>query len=268
MALERDQAMDAVAHCITSDVTHSTMTTQQLKQEVHSALDQYREAAAAFESARDKVSRIKADLEKNSKAAQAADAEALAARNEAATLMRDSGASMKQLRDLKGKERAAYTLGEDYRSIIAEVQLALDEATLNARIARRAEADAYSAVVSRRAEELLGSASQTLQPLFHAIHILADAYSNQAGQPGGAQWEMLGYKTSTDAALERAFSVIRKGVHEYGAAADHDDVLTSIERPPGRSDFQPAYAATVQKLRTELSQRNAQLREAAVTAIS
>jgi len=260
--------MDAVTHCITSDVTQITMTEPLLTENLRGGLSRYCDAATAFDSARDNVSRIKADLEKNAKAAEAADAEALAARNEAAALMRDTGTSMKQLRDLKGKERAAYTLGEDYRSIIAEIQLALDEAILDARIARHAEADAYSVLVSLRAEELFDSASETLQPIIHAIQILASAYSIQAAQPGGAQWEMLGFQTSTDAALEKAFSMIRKGVKESREVEDCDDVLSNIERPSGRSDFQPAYAATVQKLRAQLSQRKARLRQAAVSAVN
>lgn len=260
--------MDAVTHCITSDVTHTTMTTLQLTEDLQATLSRYREAAAAFDSARDNVSRIEADLGKNTKAAEAADAEALAARNEAASLMRDAGASMKQIRDLKGKERAAYTLGEDYRSIAAEIQLALDEAILDARIAQCAEEDAYSGVVYRRAEDLLNSADETLQPFIHAIRILADAYACQGRRPGGAQWAQLGYETSKDAALASAFAVVRKGVSEYQAAAEQDDVLTSIERPSGRSDFEPAYGAAVQKLRAELSQRKARLREAVVSALN
>ncbi|MEN7526497.1 hypothetical protein [Cupriavidus sp. DL-D2] len=260
--------MDAVTHCVTSAVTHTTMTTQPLNQEVQTALDRYRNAVTAFESAVGTANRMKADLEKHTKAAQAADAEALAARNEAASLMRDSDASMKQLRDLKGKERAAYTLAEDYRSIIAEVQLALDEATLEARVAHLAESYAYTGLVSQHAEELLRSSSQTLQPFAHAIHILADAYSCQARDPGGAQWEKLGYATAMDAALEEAFSVVRKCVKEYGKTSAHDHVLSNIERPSGRANFPPAYAATVQRVRTELSKRKARLREAAADTLS
>lgn len=260
--------MDAVTHCITSDVTQFTMTEPLLTETLQVALTRYHDVAAAFNSARDNVSRIKADLEKNTKAADAADAEALAARNEAAALMRDAGASMKQLRDLKGKERAAYTLGEDYRSIIAEIQLALDEAILDARIAQREEADAYSAVVNRRAKELLSSSGQMLRPFIHAIHVLADAYACQARRPGGAQWEQLGYNTSTDAALADAFAVVHHGVSEYQAETEQDDVLATIERPSGRSNFEPAYGAAAQKLRAELSQRKARLREAVVSTLN
>ncbi|MEN7528137.1 hypothetical protein [Cupriavidus sp. DL-D2] len=259
--------MDAVTHCVTSHITNTTMTTL-LTEAFQATLDRYREAAAAFNSARDNVSRLEADLERHTKAADAADAEALAARSEAAALMRDASASMKQIRELKGKERAAYTLGEDYRAIIAEIQLALDEAILEARIAQCAEEDAYSGVVYRRAEELFSSAGETLQPFIHAIRILANAYACQGRRPGGAQWAQLGYETSTDVALADAFAVVRKGVSGYQAAEEQDDVLTSIERPAGLGNFEPAYGATVQKLRSEFSQRKARLREAAVSAVN
>lgn len=241
------------------------MTETLLIENLQVALTQYNDAAAAFISARDNVSRIKADLEKNTKAADAADAEALAARNEAAALMRDAGASMKQLRDLKGKERAAYTLAEDYRSIIAEIQFALDEAILEARIAHRVEADAYCGVLNQRAKELLSSSGQMLRPFIHAIHLLADAYACQARRPGGAQWEQLGYKTAIDAALADAYAVVHHGVSEYPAETEQDDVLATIERPSGRSSFEPAYHAAAQKLRAEFSQRKARLREAVVS---
>lgn len=260
--------MDAVTHCITSDVTQITMTEPLLTENLQLALSQHRDAAAAFDAARDNVSRIKADLEKNSKAAEAAEAEALAARDEAAVLMRDTDASMKQIRDLKGKERAAYTLAEDYRSIIAELQLALDEASLDAGIAQRAEADAYSGVVNTYAVDLLSSASQTLQPFFHAIHVLADAYSCQARQPGGAQWQQLGYDTSMDAALGKAFAVIRAGIGASGARVEGDAVLDSVERPPGRGDFTPVSPVSIQRLRAELAQRKARLRESVVNRLN
>lgn len=257
--------MDAVTYCITSDVTQITMTESLLTENLQVALSRYHDAATAFDSARENVGRIEADLEKNTKAAEAADAEALAARNEVAVLMRDTGASMKQLRDLKGKERTAYTLGEDHRSIIAEIQLALDEAILDARIAHREEADAYSAVLNQRAKELLSSSAQVLIPFIHAIHVLADAYACQARRPGGAQWEQLGYKTAIDAALADAYAVVHHRVSEYHAETEQDDVLATIERPSGRSNFEPAYHAAAQKLRAEFSQRKARLREAVVS---
>lgn len=258
--------MDAVTHCVTSDVTQIIMTEPLLTENFRATLSRYRDAAAAFNSARDNVSRIRADLEKNAKAADAANAEALAARNEAAALMRDGGASIKQIHELKGKERAAYTLGEDYRCIIAELQLALDDATLDARIAHCEEANTYIGVVGQRANEQLASASQTLHPLIHAVHILANAYSCQAQVLGGAQWQQLGFETSIDAALDRAFALVRRGVHAYGAA-EQDEVLTSIERPSGRNDFPPAYAATTQQKRAEIARRRTQLREASLNTL-
>ncbi|CAG2159552.1 MULTISPECIES: hypothetical protein [Cupriavidus] len=239
--------------------------TTTLPQRVRDALETYRRDRAAFESARDKAARLRGDLQKHTKAAEAADAEALSARNEAAALMRDTGASMKQIRDLKGKERAAYTLAEDYRAIIAEVQLALEEAELEAGLAKGAESDAYSSVATAYAEGLFEALGDALSPLHHAVHALAHAYQRQAG-PGGAPWEQRGYRSAIDAALARAHSVIAHGVKAAAFDASCDPVLSRAERPNGLADFKVASPATKQKKLAEFARRAEALRTAVSNA--
>ncbi|WP_011298351.1 hypothetical protein [Cupriavidus necator] len=232
-----------------------------LNQHVRSALDNHQRERAAFEAAHGKVIRLRTDLQKHEKAAEAADAEALSARNEAAALMRDSGASMKQIRDLKSKERAAYTLAEDYRAIITEVQLALDEAELEAGLTKSAESDAYSSVVSVYADDLFQGLGDSLAPLYHAVHVLTCAFERQAC-PTGAPWEQRGFQSATDAALAHAYGVVASGVKAASIDLASDPVISMAERPNGLADFKAVSPATRQKKQAELAKRAEALRAA------
>ena len=236
--------------------------TSSLPQRVRDALERHQRERAAFESARDKIARLRGDLQKHTKAAEAADAEALSARNDAAALMRDTGASMKQIRDLKSKERAAYTLAEDYRAIIAEVQLALEEAELETGLAKGAESAAYSGVATAYAEGIFEALGDSLAPLQHAVHALAHAYGRQAGESGGASWEQRGYRSALDAALARAHSAITAGVNATTFDASRDPVLSLAERPNGLADFKVVSPATKQMKLAEFAKRADALRTA------
>ena len=238
--------------------THTTT----LPQSVRDALETHQRHRAAFESARDKVARLRGDLQKHTKAADAADAEALSARNDAAALMRDTGPSMKQIRDLKSKERAAYTLAEDYRAIIAEVQLALEEAELEAGLAKGAESAAYSGVATAYAEGLFEALGDSLAPLQQAVQALAHAYGRQAVESGGAPWEQRGYRSALDAALARAHSTITAGVKAAAFDASRDPVLSLAERPNGVADFKVISPATKQMKLAEFARRAVALRTA------
>ncbi|TPQ43131.1 hypothetical protein [Cupriavidus pinatubonensis] len=240
-----------------------TTHTPTLSQRVHSALDRHQRDRAAFEAARDKLTRLRTDLQKHEKAAEAADAEALSARNEAAALMRDSGASMKQIRDLKSQERAAYTLAEDYRAIIAEIQLAVDEAELEGGVIKRAESEAYRGVLSLYAGDLFQGLGDSLAPLYHAVHVLTRAFELQAC-PAGTQWEQRGYESATEAALAHAYSMVASGVKAASIDLASDPVISMAERPNGLADFKAVSPATRQKKLAEFAQRAEALR-AAVT---
>lgn len=230
-----------------------------LNQRVRSALDNHQRERAAFEAAHGKVIRLRTDLLKHEKAAEAADAEALSARNEAAALMRDSGASMKQIRDLKSKERAAYTLGEDYRAIIADVRLAIDDAEFEAGTIKRAEAEAYSDVASVYAEDLFQGLGDSLAPLHHAIHVLTRAFELQAC-PAGAQWEQRGYQSATEAALAHAYGVVASGAKAASLDLASEPVFRMAERPNGLADVKAVGPAGSHKRQVELATRAAALR--------
>ncbi|MBV8271634.1 MAG: hypothetical protein JO067_05120 [Cupriavidus sp.] len=227
--------------------------------EQQSALDRYRQARTQFESARDTVVRITDDLGKHQKAAEAADSEAQAARLEAATLMRDTATPMKKIHDLKAKERAAYTLAEDYRSIVSEVQLALDEATLNAGIAKREEGAAYSGVVSSYAEGLMRQAAKELAPLCKAVHVLELSLQRQAS-PAGAEWEKLGYEKAIDAALAKVYAVVRNSVINSQFDPSEDAFMQSAARPNGLAQFETVSAIKEHNQRVTLARQAKQLR--------
>lgn len=99
-------------------------TTQQLLPELRAPLERYQEVRASFETARDEADRLAAEMQRQRKAEEGAENEAKQAREEVAQLLREPGTSPKAIQQLKAKERAAYTLAEDYRSVCAELEAA------------------------------------------------------------------------------------------------------------------------------------------------
>lgn len=91
-------------------------------------------ARQAFEAKRDEVTALRAEIALHRKGAEAADSEARGIREETAGLLRAlAGQLTKHFRDLKAKERAAYTLAEDFRELVANLELMLEEAEDDAR---------------------------------------------------------------------------------------------------------------------------------------
>ena len=204
--------------------------------EVQPALDRYKAVCAEFERARDEAARIDADLQKHRKAAEAADAEAQQARADAAQLMRNTGSSMKDIHALKAKERAAYTLAEDYRAIVAEFQAAHDEAVTDAGIAKRQLGDAYGALLHTYADTLMAQAAQLVTPLFPALAVQQMANTNAAASPGGADWEY--FSTSAGkAALDTLSDVIERSFRGWKFHRASDPVLQAVECPTGLDRF-------------------------------
>jgi len=208
-----------------------TVTTP-LSTELQETLERYKAARAAFEQPRDEAARIDADLQKHRKAAEAAEAEAQQARDEAAQLIRNTGSSTKELHALKAKERAAYTLAEDYHAIAAEFQAAYDEAINKAGIAKRKEDAAYTGVLCDYAALLMSEAAQLAAPLFRAVRVQELANAHLAAPPRGADWQLFS-ETACKAALATLFGIIERSVADFEFDRAGDAVLQAATRPTG-----------------------------------
>ena len=237
----------------------------ELSPEVQAALQRHQAAREEFERARDEADRLDADLQKHNKAAEAAEAEAQQARADAAQLMRNTGASMKDIHALKAKERAAYTLAEDYRAIVAEFQTAHSEALTKAGIAKREEDDVYNEVLRARADSLMAEAVHLVAPLFPAIRMQEMANAHSAAALGGADWQHF-HETARKAALATLFGVIERGFSDWTPDHTSDPALEAAKRPAGRERFK--VVSVVASYRDNVLRQQAAARENAALSPS
>lgn len=218
-------------------------TTPQLPPELQAHVEQYQDIRASFETARDEADRIDAEIEHQRKAAEGAENEATEAREEVAQLLRKPGTSAKEIQRLKAKERAAYTLAEDYRSVMAELEAAHEEAAEKAGIAKDKERRCYVALLSTHADELIKQACTTLEPLYRAIRMQQWAFAAQTGR-GMAQWEHW-----TDSARNAALSVmdghIQRGLQSFKFDVEGDPLFQAAQRPAGLGRFKEMTPATI-----------------------
>ncbi len=211
-------------------------TTPQLFPELRAPLERYQEVRASFETARDEADRLGAEIQRQRKAAEGAENEAKQAREEVAQLLREPGTSAKAIQQLKAKERAAYTLAEDYRSVSAELEAAYKEAAEKAGIAKDEERGCYAEVLSSYADVLVKQGSNVFEPLYRAIRMQERAYAAQTGR-GLANWE---YRSddARSAALAVMYGHIKQGLGAFKFEVEGDAVLQAAQRPTGLDRFQ------------------------------
>ncbi|AXV81115.1 hypothetical protein CJO92_05865 [Ralstonia solanacearum] len=230
-------------------------TTSQLPAALQTALAEYQNARGEFEAARDEAGRIAADMQQHRAAADAAEAEAQQVRQDAAQRMRNAAASPQDLRDLKAKERAAYTTAEDYRAIVTEFEQAHDNAKIKAGLAKLTESTAYRALLRTYADTLMNEVEPMVAPLLRAIAVQERAYAAEADR-GTASWEHA-RDNAADAALARMYGVIQRAFAGFTFDSAGDGVLQAATRPTGRDLFLPISPAATH-VRNTLRQAAAQ----------
>ncbi|MHA6835137.1 hypothetical protein [Ralstonia pseudosolanacearum] len=226
---------------------------------LQAALTEYQSVRSKFEAARDAADRITADIQKHNAAADAAEAEAQQVREEAAKLMRSATTTPNDLRELKAKERAAYSMTEDYRAIVSEFKQAHEDATLSVGMSKREEGLEYSCLLTTYADTLMKEAAAFVAPLCRAIEVQKRAYESEVSPAGKAHWEHF-HKSAADAALARMFDVIRAGFSTFEFNRASDAVLQAAQRPAGLSRFKTMSVATKhyrETLRRLAAERNA-----------
>lgn len=92
----------------------------------------FEDAKGNFNQARDAALARKAEAAKMRQSADDAEAEAVKTKADRQNLIRSADASPKKLRDLVAKERAAYSLAEDYRELVKEHEAAFEEVKFHA----------------------------------------------------------------------------------------------------------------------------------------
>jgi len=210
-------------------------TTSQLPPELQAHVEQYQDIRTSFETARDEADRLDAAIERQRKAVDGAENEATQAREEVAHLLRQPGTSPKEIQRLKAKERAAYTLAEDNRSVMAELEAAYQDAANQVGSVKAKERSCYAQLLSAYADVLMKQTDVVLEPLYRAIQMQEWAYAAQTGK-GIADWE---YR-STDArsaALAVMYGRIKQGLDTFRFEAKGDAVLQAVQRPDGLDRF-------------------------------
>lgn len=206
-------------------------TTPQLLPQLRAPLERYQEVRSSFETARDEADRLDAELQRQRKAAESAENDAQQAREEVAQLLREPGTSAKAIQQLKAKERAAYTLAEDYRSVSGELEAAYKEAAGKAGIAKEEERRCHAELLRSYADVLMAQACNALEPLYRAIRMQERVYAAQAGR-AMADWEYSS-DDARSAALAVMYGHIKRGLDTFKFEADGDAVLQAAQRPAG-----------------------------------
>jgi len=210
-------------------------TTPELMPELQAPLKCYEQARACFEAARDEADRLDAEIQLQRKAAEEAEREAKQAREEVAQLLRKRGTSAKDIQPLKAKERAAYTLAEDYRSVMAELEAAYEEACYQVSSAKSEEDGRYAAVLEAYADALMKRAKSALDPLYGAIRVQEWANSARAAH-GTATWKYWG-ESARSAALSVMYDHMKRGFDSFKFDVKGDAVLQAAQRPAGLDRF-------------------------------
>lgn len=231
------------------------ITTLERHPELQARLETYQATRIRFEAARAEIDRLDSDAQKHRKAAEAAEVEALQARAEVVQLIRKHG-SVKDIHQFKAKERAAYTLAEDYRAVLSETQAASEEANYKAGVAKYEERDDYTRFLRAYADALMREAEGLIAPLFLAIRVQQSAYAHQTG-PGIADWEYTN-ENERDAALARMHEVIKQGFRDFKFDPATDPVLQAATRPTGVDEIQEVSPATRHRDRVRREQAAAQ----------
>ncbi|KFX81437.1 hypothetical protein LBW59_06105 [Ralstonia solanacearum] len=226
-----------------------TDTIAALPANVQAALTRHQATREQFEAARDEADRIATDMQKHRTAADAAEIEAQQARQEAAKLMRSTKTAPHALRDLKAKERAAYTTAEDYRAIVAEFEEAHVDAKIEAGAANRDESVAYLIVLETYAASLMSEAARQVAPLLRAIAVQEKAYNNGAPRSNAA-WEYTN-ESAADAALARMYGVIKQAFEAFKFDSANDTVLQAVVRPSGLGRYPRVSPGAIHVIKTK-----------------
>lgn len=234
-------------------------TTPEISPDLQERLQTHRAARERFELACDEVDRREADLQRLMKALEAAENEASQAREEAVALMRNPDASHKGIYQLKAKERASYTMAEDYRAIVEEQKLAGEEAKLKAGVAKREEWEALTSLLKVYADELAREASNHLAPVLRAMHVREQALRQESAVPWDVEWENF-YDSAREAAKDSVWTLIKQYLDAFEYDSATDVVLQAATRPSGLDRFPFATSFTHQKQKEQLEQATKLLR--------
>lgn len=163
-------------------------------------------------------------LAQQEQAAQAAEAEAVGFKEKARQLLRElMGKPDKKMHELRASERAAYSLAEDYRSFMVELELARDEAELAADEAAHRYVEARNQVITAYADILMQQALPGLDPLLAALKMQERSLLSEGRF---ASWRQVGYDSAQAAVLAKFQNTLQQRLTSYQTI--NDPVLAAM----------------------------------------
>lgn len=175
------------------------------------ALANYEEHVANLEQKTNQVSQ-------QQQSADAAEADAQAFKEQARQRLRElAGKPDKKLHDLRASERASYSLAEDYRSFMAELELARDEAELEVDRAASKYLSTRHAVLNEYAHILMQQAMANLEPLLAALKLQERSHLAE-GQ--FAEWRQRRFNSALDAVMTDFKAELSRRVSAYSLQED------------------------------------------------
>jgi hypothetical protein len=173
-------------------------------------------------------------VEQQRKNVEAAENTAKTFREQARAVLRELlGKPSKKLHDLRAEERSAYSLAEDYRSFIGELELARDEAELDMHMAGHAYTRRREDTLEEYAKALMEDAMAQSGLLIKAIALTQDAYLREGRF---AMWKQQGYNEAIDAVMALVNRRIRQKLCTEKPDLDEDAVMKGVPWEHGLND--------------------------------
>ncbi|MEH6460377.1 hypothetical protein [Chitinimonas sp. JJ19] len=195
--------------------------------ELEAMASQVARCRSDFEAKRDAVIALRAEIATQRKAAEAAETEAFNMRQGAKGLLRQlAGQVSKPFRDFKSKERAAYTLAEDFRELVAELENNLSEQEDDASELLDRWRNASNALRGAYADALIAEGLAALPDALIAGLRLKAAYHGSESR--WATWRQFSFATSDEFALAQLHGKLPSALNREISVPD-SAVLTQLQ---------------------------------------
>lgn len=199
----------------------------------------FEDAKGNFSQAREAALARKAEAAKMRQSADDAEAEAVKTKADRQNLIRSADASPKKLRDLVAKERAAYSLAEDYRELVKEHEAAFEEVKFHAENCAGHMLSARAQAISVHSEHVLSAAIGECTSLYKAMSLCVSAAIAADGPLRNSKAVTLGYENATEMAIESALKRVRERFLESSGSMESDDFFSVFALAPGWQEFNP-----------------------------
>ncbi|OHX15860.1 hypothetical protein BI343_18065 [Chromobacterium amazonense] len=225
----------------------------QLSQELEAS----QQAFSVFQQAYRDYSNKATLCQQQREAAEAAENSARGFREQARALLRELlGNPSKKMQELRAEERSAYTLAEDYRSFIEELEVERDEALLAMQEAGRTYTYKRASALSTYAEGLLDQALDEIEPLLKAMAMKVEVLNRQGRF---ANWRQQGFESAQDVVMANIHKRLEQRLYGYRLDHDADPVYQALPWEHGLNEAQQATPMEIKKQRDSLEQRRAAL---------